>query len=121
MEVTEASLQSRVEMFSKLLDRDPENPMVLYSLGSELFKEERYEEARDRLRKAVENKPDYSVAYRTLGRALYELEEDEEALRTFVQGREIAASNGDLQTVKEIDVFTKRLQKRQSTRQNGES
>lgn len=113
-------MESRVEMFSKLLDRDPENPMVLYSLGSELFKEERYEEARDRLRKAVENKSDYSVAYRTLGRALYELEEDEEALRVFGQGREIAQNNGDLQTVKEIDVFTKRLQKRRAESQSQE-
>jgi tetratricopeptide (TPR) repeat protein len=107
-------------MFSKLLDRDPENPMVLYSLGSELFKEGRYEESRDRLRKAIENKPDYSVAYRTLGRALYELEEDEEALRIFELGRGIAQENGDLQTVKEIDVFTKRLRKRQTENQSGE-
>lgn len=114
-------MDSRVEMFSKLLDRDPDNPMVLYSLGSELFKEERYSEARKHLRKAVENKPDYSVAYRTLGRALYELGEDEEAMSVFEQGREIAQDNGDLQTVKEIDVFTKRLQKRRGERQTGES
>lgn len=107
-------MESRVEMFSKLLERDPDNPMVLYSLGSELFKEEHYVEARDRLREAVENKPDYSVAYRTLGRALYELEEDEEALQVFEEGRNIAQRNGDLQTVKEIDVFTKRLRKRRS-------
>lgn len=112
-------MESRVEMFGKLLERDPENPMVLYSLGSELFKEERYEEARDRLRKAVENKPDYSVAYRTLGRALYELGEDEEALRVFETGREISQNNGDLQTVKEIDVFTKRLQKRRESSETG--
>lgn len=114
-------MESRVETFSKLLDRDPENPMVLYSLGSELFKERRYEEARDRLRKAVENKPDYSVAYRTLGRALFELQEDEEALRVFEKGREIAQKNGDLQTVKEIDVFTKRLHMRRGEQQAGES
>lgn len=108
-------MESRAEMFSKLLERDPENPMVLYSLGSELFKEGRHEEAREPLRKAVENKPDYSVAYRTLGRVLYELEEDEEALQVFERGREIAQENGDLQTVKEIAVFTKRLQKRQNS------
>lgn len=114
-------MESRVDMFSKLLERDPENPMVLYSLGSELFKEERYTEASERLRKAVENKPDYSVAYRTLGRALYELEEDDEALRVFEEGRNIAQRNGDLQTVKEIDVFTKRLRKRRGETKTGES
>jgi predicted Zn-dependent protease len=99
-------------MFRKLLERDPSNPMVLYSLGSELFKEGRYPEARDLLRRAVESKPDYSVAYRMLGRAHYELREDAEARRVFDKGREVARENGDLQTVKEIDVFLRRLEKR---------
>ncbi len=103
---------SRTEMFRKLLQRDPNNPMVLYSLGNELFKEEKYPEARDHLRRAVENKPDYSVAYRMLGRAHYELGEDAEAKEVFERGREVAKENGDLQTVKEIDVFRRRLDKR---------
>ena len=102
----------RTEMFRKLLERDPNNPMVLYSLGNELFKEGRYQEARGHLRRAVENKPDYSVAYRMLGRAHYELREDVEAREVFERGREVAAENGDLQTVKEIDVFRRRLDKR---------
>lgn len=99
-------------MFRKLLDRDPENAMVLCSLGIELFKEGRYSEARDHLSRAVKNKPDYSVAYRMLGRSLFELGEDDEAARVFAEGREVAQGNGDLQTVKEIDVFSRRLEKR---------
>ncbi len=105
---------SRAEMFRKLLERDPENPMILFSLGNELFKEGSYPEARDHLRRAVENKPDYSVAYRTLGRAYYELGEDAEARRVFAEGREVAERNGDLQTVKEIDVFVRRLERREA-------
>jgi predicted Zn-dependent protease len=104
---------SRADMFRKLLERDPENPMILYSLGNELFKEEKYSEAREYLSRAVRNKPDYSVAYRTLGRTLYELGEDAEARRVFAEGREVAQRNGDLQTVKEIDVFVRRLEKRE--------
>ncbi len=104
---------SRAEMFRKLLERDQENPMVLYSLGNELFKEEKYSEAREYLSRAVRNKPDYSVAHRTLGRTLYELGEDAEARRVFAEGREVAQKNGDLQTVKEIDVFVRRLEKRE--------
>ena len=103
---------SRSDMFRKLLERDPNNPMVLYSLGNELFKEGSYPEARDHLRRAVENKPDYSVAYRMLGRTHYELREDAEAREVFAKGREVATQNGDLQTVKEIDVFRRRLEKR---------
>lgn len=103
---------SRSGMFRNLLERDPENPMILYSLGAELFKEGNYPEAREHLERAVKNKPDYSVAYRTLGRTLFEMREDEEARRIFERGREIAQENGDLQTVKEIDVFSRRLEKR---------
>lgn len=104
---------SRADMFRKLLERDPNNPMILYSLGNELFKEQEYPEATEYLSLAVRNKPDYSVAYRTLGRALYELREDPEARRVFAKGREVARGNGDLQTVKEIDVFIRRLEKRE--------
>jgi predicted Zn-dependent protease len=100
-------------MFHKLLERDPNNPMILYSLGNELFKEKKYLEAREYLYRAVENKPDYSVAYRTLGRTLYELREDAEARRVFAEGREVAEKNGDLQTIKEIDVFVRRLERRE--------
>jgi uncharacterized protein HemY len=105
---------SRAEMFRKLLEKDPDNPMILYSLGTELFKEGRYLEAREHLARAVENKPDYSVAYRTLGRAHYELHENAEARRVFAKGREVAQENGDLQTVREIDVFLRRLDKREA-------
>jgi predicted Zn-dependent protease len=104
---------SRSDMFRKLLQRDPRNPMVLYSLGNELFKAGRYGEARDHLQRAVENKPDYSVAYRMLGRTHYELHENAEARNIFLKGREVAQRNGDLQTVKEIDVFLRRLHKRE--------
>jgi predicted Zn-dependent protease len=105
---------SRAEMFRKLLEKDPDNPMVLFSLGTELFKEGTYPEAREHLARAVENKPDYSVAYRMLGRAHFELRENAEARRVFTQGREVAQENGDLQTVREIDVFLRRLDKREA-------
>jgi predicted Zn-dependent protease len=104
---------TRSDMFRKLLEKDPSNPMIIYSLGSELFKEGRYEEARDLLQRAIQNKPDYSVAYRMLGRAYYELHENAEARDVFLKGKEVAQGNGDLQTVKEIDVFLRRLEKRE--------
>ena len=104
---------SRAEMFRRLLEKDPNNPMILYSLGNELFKDQKYSEAREYLSQAIRNKPDYSVAYRTLGRTLVELYDNAEARRVFAQGREVAQRNGDLQTVKEIDVFIRRLEKRE--------
>ena len=105
---------SRTDMFRKLLQKDSDNPMILYSLGNELFKEGRYGEARDHLQRAIENKPDYSVAYRMLGRAHFELNEDAEAKNVFLKGKGVATENGDLQTAKEMDVYLRRLQKREA-------
>ena len=104
----------RADMFRKLLEKDPDNPMILCSLGIELFKGGRYPEAREHLRRAIENKPDYSVAYRMLGRTHYELHENAEARHVFAKGREVAQENGDLQTVREIDVFLRRLDRREA-------
>ena len=104
----------RTETFRKLLEKSPDNPMILCSLGIELFKEGRYPEAREYLARAVEKKPDYSVAYRMLGRTHFELRENTEARRVFARGREVAQANGDLQTVREIDVFVRRLEKREA-------
>jgi uncharacterized protein HemY len=104
---------SRADTFRRLLEKDPDNPMILCSLGIELFKEGRYPEAREHLRRATENKPDYSVAYRMLGRTHYELHENAEARLVFAEGRQVAQENGDLQTVREIDVFLRRLDRRE--------
>lgn len=102
---------SRADAFRRLLEKSPGNSMILYSLGNELFKEGRHAEAAAYLREAVEAKPDYSVAYRTLGRALHGAGEPDGARRAFERGREVARANGDLQTIKEIDVFQRRLEK----------
>ena len=104
---------SRTDMFRKLLEKDSDNPMILYSLGNELFKEGHYGEARDLLQRAIANKPDYSVAYRMLGRSHYELHENAQAKDVFLKGKDVAKENGDLQTVKEIEVFLRRLEKRE--------
>ena len=37
----------------------------------------------------------------------------ETACRVFAKGREVAQENGDLQTVREIDVFLRRLDRRE--------
>jgi len=102
---------SRVGLFLKLLEKDPENSMILYSLSNELFKEGRFGEARGYLERAVEAKPDYSAAYRTLGRVLAAMGEGREARAVFRRGREVALERGDLQIAREIDVFAGRLQR----------
>jgi len=73
----------------------------------------RYDEAAVSLRRVVELKPDYAAAYRELGKALEKAGHHEEAKSYFSKGRELADRHGDGQTVKEIDVFLKRIGKKQ--------
>ena len=102
---------SRIDTFEAMLARGPDSEMLRYSLGNACLEEERPDEAVEHLRRAVELKPDYSAAWKQLGRALSAADEPVAALAAFERGRRVAEENGDKQTVKEIGVFSRRVQK----------
>ncbi len=83
--------------------------MLRYTLGNAFYNEKKYTDAIEHLQKAVELKPDYSAAWKMLGRSLAAAESHQRALDAFNQGFEVAEANGDKQTAKEIAVFRKRV------------
>lgn len=101
--------RTKLEQFKELVQLDPDDPLVHYVLGSEHLKLDEHAEAVAAFRRTIELKPDYSAAYRELGKALAKLNREKEAIEIYQQGRTIACEKGDLQTVKEIDVFLKRF------------
>lgn len=103
--------KSPLETFEELAAQAPENVIVRYSLGREYLKVKRYAEAEREFREALRLKPDYSAAYRELGKSLVGLDRPDEARDVYTKGAEIACQKGDLQTKREIDVFLKRLEK----------
>ena len=103
--------KSPLEAFEEMAVKAPENVMVRYSLGREYLKAKRYAEAERELRKALSLKPDYSAAYRELGKSLVGLQRLEEAREVYTKGAEVACEQGDLQTQREIEVFLRRLEK----------
>ena len=103
--------KSPLEMFEELAAKAPDNIMVRYSLGREYLKVKRYAEAEREFREALRLKPDYSAAYRELGKSLVGLERFDEAHEIYTKGAEVACEKGDLQTKREIEVFLKRLSK----------
>jgi len=107
--------KSPLETFEELAAQAPENVMVRYSLGLEYLKAKRYEEAEREFRVAVRLKPDYSAAYRELGKALVGLARPDEAREIYQKGAEIACEKGDLQTKREIEVFLRRLETKKSS------
>ncbi|TAM81630.1 MAG: tetratricopeptide repeat protein [Acidobacteria bacterium] len=103
--------KSPLEAFEELAAKAPDNVMVHYSLGREYLKAKRYAEAERELREALRLKPDYSAAYRELGKSLVGLDRPDEAREVYTKGVEVACGKGDLQTQREIEVFLRRLDK----------
>ena len=85
--------------------------MLRFTLGNACLAEDRVSEAVEHLARAVELKPDYSAAWKQLGRALHAAGEPARALEAFASGRAAAETNGDKQTLKEIDVFERRARR----------
>ena len=103
--------KSPLESFEELAAKAPDNVMVRYSLGREYLKARRYVDAEREFREALRLKPDYSAAYRELGKSLVGLNRPDEAREIYQKGIEVACEKGDLQTQREIEVFLRRLEK----------
>lgn len=93
----------------RLAAKNPQNALMQYTLGLELGREGELEGSVEALRRAVSLNPDYTAAYRDLGRALERAGRREEARRAFQDGLESARRTGEIQTAREIQVFLRRL------------
>lgn len=102
---------SQIDTFEAMLARGQDSEMLRYTLGNAYFAEGEHEKAIEHLKRAVELKPDYSAAWRVLGRALAADGQLQEARSAFDQGEKVAQANGDKQAAKEINVFRRRVLK----------
>jgi predicted Zn-dependent protease len=103
---------SALETFEKMLAQGRDNALLRYSLGNEYAKLGRHVEAVVQLREAVRQDPNYSAAWKLLGKAVAETGELAESLEVYRQGIAAAEARGDLQAAKEMTVFARRLEKR---------
>lgn len=85
--------------------------MLRLTLGNAYMRNGEQETALRHLREAVRLDPDYSAAWKGLGRALVEADRPQEALQTYRQGLEVAERHGDMQIVRELKVFIRRLER----------
>jgi tetratricopeptide (TPR) repeat protein len=104
---------SRLEQFRQVVDMDPNDYFSHFGYASALCDAGRYAEAVQEFRAAIRLKPDYSAAFRDLGKALERTGAPAEAMQVYREGLPIAERNGDLQTLKEMQVFLKRLEQGQ--------
>lgn len=100
-----------ISALKKLLEQGQDSVILRFGLGNALFKSGQAAEAIPHLKAALEFDPDYSAAWKILGKALVETGNKEEAITVYEKGLLVADKKGDRQAVKEINVFLKRLLK----------
>lgn len=101
--------QPLISSLEKLIGTPRDGALLRYSLGGEYLKAGDKARAIEQLREAVRRDPDYSAAWKLLGRALADADEAAQALEAWTQGIEAARRKGDRQAEKEMTVFARRL------------
>jgi predicted Zn-dependent protease len=102
-----------IDNLLKLLDGPRDNALLRYSLGNEYLKAGDAVSAAEFFRSATDKDPNYSAAWKLLGKALTEAGQKEAALAAYRRGIAVAEARGDLQAAKEMTVFARRLAKAQ--------
>lgn len=100
-----------IRNLESLLEQGQDSAVLRFSLGSAYLKEKQWAKAIEHLQQAVVCDPEYSAAWKQYGKALVENEQVAEAVAVYQKGIEVAQDKGDIQAVKEMTVFLKRLQK----------
>lgn len=95
----------------QMLARGQDNALLRFTLGNAMYQSGRWAEAETHLAKALEFDPAYSAAWTLYGRALEAAGKTAAAVDAFQRGIAAAESRGDMQALKAMRVFLKRLKK----------
>lgn len=104
-----------VQNLEKMLASGKDNALLRFSLGNEYMKLGDTQTATQHLQQAVKHDPDYSAAWKLLGKALSDSGRWPEALDAYRLGVAVAEKKGDKQAAKEMAVFAKRIEKQLSS------
>src|SRR5690348_16218570 len=96
-----------------LLASGKDSALLRFSLGMQYLAAGEPARAAEHLRRAVEQDPGYSAAWKLLGKALAESGDAAGAIIAYRDGIAAAERKGDKQAGKEMAVFLKRLEKAQ--------
>jgi predicted Zn-dependent protease len=99
-----------IDNFEKMLAAGQDSALLRYSLGNAHL-DEAPQKAIVHLEKAVLLDAKYSAAWKLLGKARASIEDTKGAIDAFETGIAVAEANGDVQAMKEMRVFLKRLNK----------
>ena len=97
--------------FERMLAAGRDGALLRYSLGIEYLKIGDSDRAVAHLRQAVTLDPEYTAAWKALGRALVDSAQPSDALAAYRTGIAVAQRKGDKQAGKEMEVFARRIEK----------
>ena len=103
---------SRVEQFKEVVELFPDDVVARFGLATAHLEAGEATDAIREFQTVLQMKPDYTAAYRGLGRALERANRIEEAREVYRRGISVGEQTGDLQTKKEMEVFLRRLEQR---------
>jgi Tfp pilus assembly protein PilF len=109
-----------IDALEAMIERGQDSAMLRLTLGRAYRERGEMEIAERHLRQAVTLQPGYAAAWKSLAQCQEAAGRDAEALRSYGQGLEAARDNGDMQLVKEMEVFRRRLDRR-TTNDNPDS
>lgn len=105
-------MNEKIAQFKEVVDLFPEDPTPRFGLAAAYLEGGAFDSAALEFLEVIRLKPDYTAAYRGLGRALERSGRLDEARAAYQQGIDIGQRTRDLQTVKEMEVFLRRLGER---------
>lgn len=95
--------------FERLLAEGKDGALLRFGLGNEYLRRGELNAAVEHFRRAVELDPDYSAAWKLLGKALNAGGRVDEARAAWNDGIAAAQRKGDKQALREMQVFVRRL------------
>jgi tetratricopeptide (TPR) repeat protein len=100
-----------IENLLKLIESGKDSALARFGVGNEFLRREQAADAVIHLAIAVKLDPDYSAAWKLLGKSHLALGNIHEAIAAWEAGIAAATARGDKQAVREMEVFTKRARK----------
>ncbi len=100
-----------VDKLQAMLAAGKDSALLRYTLGKAFLDAGQLEVAREHLLSATQQDAQYSVAWKSLGKACLELNDVAAARKAWEQGLVCAEAKGDAQVAKELTVFLRRLDK----------
>lgn len=97
------------QVLENMLRQGDDNALLRYTLGCLCFKEALYEAAAEHLEQALAFDSQHSASWKFYAQALAKLERTGDAVVAYQKGIAVAESKGDVQAVKEMRIFLKRL------------